>query len=61
MLKLTRKPKAHTNLESCFLFGYSEADLGAKREAPKGWNKAERQAWLKGYDSFGEQEVQNAA
>lgn len=52
----------HTNLESCFLLGYADADQGWPRSAPTvGWNAAEQQAWCKGYDSYGEQEVKNAA
>ncbi len=60
MLKLS-KPKSHKRLESCFLWGFSEADRGAERLPPASWNKAEAQAWLKGYDSYGEQELKNAA
>ena len=53
--------RKHNNLESCFLLGYSDADFGFERIAPMGWNKAEKMAWEKGYDSYGEQEVKNAA
>jgi hypothetical protein len=60
-IRINRRKVKHTNLESCFLLGYADADQGFDRVAPMGWNAAEKQAWLKGYDSFGSQEVQNAA
>jgi hypothetical protein len=60
MLVLNRKV-SNNNVESCWLQGYADADLGWDRVPPLGWNQAEKMAWLQGYDSFGEQEVKNAA